>query len=257
MYDILEIHEAKACTKTLQAFWILCTELKGKKTEKDWKDSKHVYDWCQECVERGLESENFLFKFIRENPEEVPIQLAKQVGTWAGKSLETLFPEGVRQRLQGATCKPKPVVTPGRHQVPGGQVSSAPSPKEDDLCGHDHNCITSYKEVVENYYFREGRRYSQVACRGCRQPFGLGSPKKGLRGIIPLPKEPGGKPCYACIKFEAGSILCGNMLCSGCYFHRSKITGRSKRRRSSPHKEEDDDEPLPSAKKLARQIAFG
>lgn len=209
-------------------------------TEREsWFEAMFVHDFCEECVTSGDERENFLIRFMKDSPEEVPIEFAIQIAKRRNEDLCELFGgtckkfDGYeRKRLSTADAAPSKSKAKKARKDPqlktltstkstGGAAGDASNP-----CGHDHSSASNYKEVLDDYYFLEGRRFANCICRGCKKPFRADSGKEN--NSISLPKG-GRNVCYACLHFERGRVDCQNMLCQACYLASSSNCKRTRR----------------------------
>ncbi len=214
-------------------FWLLCTEesKSGKYEDStNWLDAKDVWKICQQFVDEGLENENFVFLFIKGNPEQVPRGLAKNMAQMAGLSITAAFPD-CHGKFKDNVTTGKAKKNSKKPKSPSKQKSKSPSKSHEVICSLDHDDPTNYKEVLDTYYFEVDRRYSTSRCRGCKKLFSTTANMKRkdweAENGIPLPKA--NRFVYACEKFESGACNCGNMLCNSCYVGKLDGSGNSRR----------------------------
>ena len=194
----------------------------------DWFDADDVFKICQQFVDDGLETTNFVFTFIEQNAEDIQCGFAERMAQLASLMLDAAFPNH-NFRKESAVAK--------RKATPKARAKNKPKSIGKELasvCTLDHDDAANYKEVLESYYFEEDRRYSRCSCRACKKYFASEANAKRMEyqeeNCIPLPK--GNKQIvYACEKFEAGSCDCQNMLCSSCYIE--KLGARSNKQRQT------------------------
>lgn len=237
----MQIHEV---SHDNNKFWLLCTEeSKSGKYEDttNWLDAKDVWKICQQFVDEGIETENFLFLFMRDNPEMVPRELAEIIAQLAGLSIAAAFPDchgrfkDKVSSTEQAKSTGKAKKTSKKPKSPSKQKSKSPLKSHNVVCSLDHDDPTNYKEVMDTYYFEVDRRYSTTRCRSCKKLFSTTANMKRkdweAENGIPLPKA--NRFVYACEKFESGACNCGNMLCNSCYVDKLDSSGNSRRRKRS------------------------
>ncbi len=215
--DILNIHKIVAKDNE-EGYWVQVTEVKDEVEKMEWRDAVWTHDFCQLFVDdpNCQEKENYLVEF-------------------ASTDLE-LIEEGFHAYLAREKRIDVSVLFPKLGALPSEETASHDEATEEEAsteqgCGHDHDSANNYKEVISDYYFQKDRRYSTCSCRKCGKYFATDTnkaqPDYANKGHIPLPK--GGKnSCYACTKFEPGTVLCLNMICTPC------ITGMSTKKRRRP-----------------------
>ena len=206
-------------------------------------EARDVHHICQEFVDDGSETENFLFTFMKTCTDKVTWEFATYISKLSNTSVQRMIGSPQASTLMSRHGSREEKLS-SNQQKKRSQPRSLLS-KAAQSCPVDHDNVVSYKEVVEEYYFHRGRRYDGLSCSACKKPFASDknksakgwSDKKG----IPLPKN--GLKAYACEKFEAGATCCGFMLCNSCHLEKLECSGSKRRRRGA------DAGPTPSAKR--------
>lgn len=202
----MQIHKVEANKDETGKYWVQCTEERKNRVEtKKWLDAQWVFEFCQLFVEDGTESVNFLVQFVTDCPDLVPRGFHEYIAGLSSVDVAELFP-GLSSQPVEETASP---------------ADQEKQSAED--CGHDHDSAKNYKEVEKVYYFLKDRRFSTCSCRKCGKYFATeanqGREDYKQKGHIPLPKN-GKNTCYACTKFEPGTVLCYHMVCEPCFVNK-------------------------------------
>lgn len=183
-----------------------------------------LYAICEEEVELGTQSENWLVAFVRKNCRDTPYAVAKDIAErLMGSSVATVFPD-ISKHFKGAP------------------VSKTPSPKQakdvQELvrkCTVDHKDTNNFKAVDHPFYFAPEEKYSGVSCFACKNYFGTDENQAkddyDPSSAIPLPSNK--VPVFVCVDFELDQCLCGTILCNACFHHAvTSGSNSSKRKRA-------------------------